>query len=313
MKVSIIIPCFNVADHIDDALMSALSQSYSDTEVICVDNGSMDCTCEYIKNYVDRGEVTLLHESEPGASAARNRGWRNSTGEWIQFLDADDMILPEKIAHQVRLIEKNPESPFIASATTKTDLGTGHSRPWPVHDEAWKGLLQNKLGITTANLFSRSALEKVGGWDETLKSSQEYDLMFRIMQLNDHLILDQHAENSIIQSRATGSISSEDVQGNKNRYLALMARITSYLQKERPEIYAELDSSWFQEMFMRIYLNAVDGGRGSKKYHKMIIPDGFEPERHEFIPSWFHMLYCRLGYDVAESVRSLKPTFSKSR
>jgi glycosyltransferase involved in cell wall biosynthesis len=309
MKVSIIIPCYNVADHIDDALTSALSQTYPDTEIICVDNGSTDSTCEFIKNYVDRGEVILLHEAKRGAPAARNKGWRNSTGEWVQFLDADDIILPEKIADQLILIEKNPEAPFIAAATIKTDLVSGFSRQWPVHSDAWKGLLENRLGITSANLFNRSALEKVDGWDVSLKSSQEYDLMFRMMQLDDAIILDTCPEGSIIQSRESGSISSADVKGNKNRYLSLMARITTYLREERPEIYDSLESSWFQDVFMRIHLNALEGMSDSIRFHDAIIPLGFIPQDHQFIPSWFKFLYIKLGYRWAERARKIKSIF----
>src|SRR5262245_41347662 len=101
--VSIIIPCYNVERHLAETLESALAQSYPHTEIIVIDDGSTDGTAELIRSYADR----LRAEFWPnrGASAARNRGTVLARGEFIQYLDADDVLTRDAIAHRVAALQ----------------------------------------------------------------------------------------------------------------------------------------------------------------------------------------------------------------
>lgn len=103
MKVSVIIPCYNASAFIGECLESILQQDHADLEVICVDDGSKDDTAAVIRRIAEtapRGKIIrLIQQPNGGATAARNHGLRESSGEYIQFMDADDVLMPRKIGH----------------------------------------------------------------------------------------------------------------------------------------------------------------------------------------------------------------------
>lgn len=287
------------------AVESALDQSYQPLEIICVDNGSSDGTLSILEAVAEKGDIRLMQQPKKGAPAARNMGWRAAQGEWIQFLDADDLIGPDKLKHQLELLERHEgEAPFIAAACRKITPEDEAIIEWMVKEPIWHGLLSNQAGITSANLFRRSALEWVDGWDEDLKSSQEYDLMFRIMQLDDQVLVDQNALHTTIRTRAQGSISTADKWGNQERFLALMARICDYLRMERPAVYQGLPDDWFQQMYQRIRLNTVHGRSGSVRFYRSILPDGFVPAQRPYDGNWFRLTMSWFGFPLADRIHS---------
>lgn len=98
--VSILIPCFNAEGFLAETLESALSQTWPNLEIIVVDDGSIDRSAEIVESYADRG-VRLIRQANAGVSAARNRAFSASTGDFIQHLDADDLLDPDKIERQM--------------------------------------------------------------------------------------------------------------------------------------------------------------------------------------------------------------------
>ena len=102
--VSIVIPCYNAERFLAEALESAFLQSYPSTEIIVVDDGSTDRTADLIRAYGD--SVLADFGSHGGASAARNRGTALARGEFIQYLDADDLLTPDAVAHRVAALQK---------------------------------------------------------------------------------------------------------------------------------------------------------------------------------------------------------------
>lgn len=305
--VSIVIPCYNVADYIDEALASAIGQTYEHIEIICVDNGSTDATIDYLSGYVSRGEIKLLHQPIKGAPAARNMGWEAAQGDWIQFLDADDIIMPNKVKHQIELLEQSTSSSssssFVAAAAIKTDMETGESIIWPVMPDVWHGLLQNSLGNTIANLFSRKVLEQVGGWDTSLKSSQEYDLMFRIMKHSDNVLIDTKEANSVVRLRASGSISKTDILGNKHRFLHHVSRVAIFMKANKKENYLALGDAYFQKMYLRIRLNTIDGYPDGAYFYNSILPTGFKPTSPDYDAKWFSLLKGVIGFKAVTAVQ----------
>ncbi|MGC4020654.1 MAG: glycosyltransferase family A protein [Cyclobacteriaceae bacterium] len=109
-KVSILIPCYNSEKWIEQAIQSALDQTYDNKEVIVVDDGSKDRSFEIIKSFGER----IICESGPnkGGNVTRNRLLALSSGEWIQYLDSDDYLLPEKIKHQVDVLDSETDVLF---------------------------------------------------------------------------------------------------------------------------------------------------------------------------------------------------------
>lgn len=120
MKISVVIPCYNAANTIDAAIQSCLQQSFTPYEVIIVDDASTDNTVAIVGKYK---QVTLLiQETNKGPSAARNRGWEEATGDYIAFLDSDDIWHKDKLNIIQRTLAANPKIEYIGHAYTLGDF-----------------------------------------------------------------------------------------------------------------------------------------------------------------------------------------------
>lgn len=246
--VSIIIPCYNAESYIQRSLNSAISQNYRNIEVICVDNNSTDNTCEILKEFsVKNPNVKLYSESRKGACFARNFGLSVAKGEWIQFLDADDEILPDKIKHQIELLA-------TSVCTQSSSLFIAGNEYW-IRDSGekiefhkfkyncWIDLIEGTLGDTCSNLWSRKGLEAINGWDNNLNSSQELDLMFRLLKSGAGVIYDP-VINTHTYQQSSNSISSGNQLQNTLRALDLRILIGIYL-KSHSMLDAAKDSLYF--------------------------------------------------------------------
>jgi glycosyltransferase involved in cell wall biosynthesis len=185
MKVSVIIPTCNRPKLLPAAIRSVLNQTFSDFELVVVDDASDESIDDIVKAFKDERVHCIRHERRRGGAAARNTGIRNSTGEFVAFLDDDDEWYPEKLARQMEVMLKSePEVAAVYTGYVIVDRtsGTVRSRMIPIR----RGNLQNKLlesnpiGGTSSVLLKRSCLEKVGLFDESLPSFQDRDLWIRI-------------------------------------------------------------------------------------------------------------------------------------
>lgn len=237
IKVSIIVPCYNCYATLNRTVNSVLSQTYTNWELILVNNNSSDQTETLLKHYKERypSKVLLECETKKGAPSTRNKGLSLASGQWIQFLDADDEILPNKIEEQIKIVINNPELPLIAGAylniVEKKNIKKSLLRP--LHSDFWIGLSISQLGITSANLFKRDCLVDVGGWDVSLAASQEYDLMFRLLKKYPQAGLDNlvntyiHVNDSISISRPKGK---EHLKNILDARIGLRLRIKEFLK-----------------------------------------------------------------------------------
>ncbi|MEO6327576.1 MAG: glycosyltransferase family 2 protein [Ginsengibacter sp.] len=220
--LSVIIPCYNSEKYIDRAIESVLNQTYSDYEMILVDNNSSDNTRNILHGYRKKYPeiVKVLVERKQGSPAARNTGLFSARGEWIQFLDADDELLPEKFASQMQMADNLALDIVVGNSRRYKTFSNGELKEMPRYIETtniWQALLTSQLGITSGNLWRKKALLAINGWNENLTSSQEYDLLFRLLK-NDAVIgfcplvqtLMHVTENSISTSR------------NENRVVEIM-------------------------------------------------------------------------------------------
>src|SRR3972149_614140 len=105
-KVSVIIPSYNRADCVCDAIDSVLAQTYRDFETIVVDDGSTDETLQVLRNY--RNDIRCLRRENGGAGAARNLGILSASGDYVAFLDSDDIMLPRRLEYQVAALDRFP-------------------------------------------------------------------------------------------------------------------------------------------------------------------------------------------------------------
>lgn len=236
MLVSVIIPCYNVEHYIRACVESVLSQNHTDLEIICVDNNSTDDTASVLKEiaHAHPDKIILTTCAMQGAPAARNAGIAIAKGDWLQFLDADDTLLPKKIAHQLALLNRGEATDVVIGAYQK-NFSDGTNKTIHVkNDNPWKALVSASAGCTCSNLYRKNAVIAAGSWDETKKSSQEAYLLFNLLKRGSILLYDFEAF-TVINERSSGSISAGSPTQNWERYLALRIEILTYLQRNQPQ------------------------------------------------------------------------------
>lgn len=180
--VSVVIPAFNAASFLAEALESVFSQTRPPDEVVVVDDGSTDGTRQILSSYRDR--VKAITQSNSGPARARNRGIAASTGRYIAFLDADDTWRPEKLALQMAMLLDSPECGLVYSQwiEVKQDSGReGAACPEPVR----QGFLFDELLVESFILLSsvvvpRDVFERVGVFNEELFTAEDTHLYLRI-------------------------------------------------------------------------------------------------------------------------------------
>jgi glycosyltransferase involved in cell wall biosynthesis len=191
MKVTIGIPVYNCERWVRTAIQSALDQTWSDKELIVVDDGSTDATREICASFGDR--VKFVQQNHRGGNAARNHILELASGEWVQFLDADDYLNPQKI--ETQLGSAPVEADVICSPVLFEYWDNGVMVSESVQDlqggSDWYALwLGWNMPQTGGCLWRKEALMGIGGWNESLPFNQEYELYFRGMRasLNFRLV-----------------------------------------------------------------------------------------------------------------------------
>jgi glycosyltransferase involved in cell wall biosynthesis len=180
-QVTAVLPVYNGAAQIRRAIESVLTQSYAVAELIVVDDGSTDGTADIVRSY--EPSVRYLYQSNSGVAAARNRGLREATTEWIAFLDHDDQWLPDKLERQVSALQTKPESRLCYSAQWLHLLDGTKEYHYLPPDELWPAArMRNPFPPSVVLLHKREALE-IGGFDERLKgaSCEDWDFFIRFL------------------------------------------------------------------------------------------------------------------------------------
>jgi glycosyltransferase involved in cell wall biosynthesis len=181
--VTIIVPCYNGAGFLEEALRSALAQSYRKVEVIVIDDGSTDSSPEIAQ----RLPVRYIRQENLGLSVARNAGIRESKGSYVAFLDADDRLLPEAIESGLHALETHPDCAIAVGdhvfiAADGSHLGSS-DKAGEVRRHYEALLKSNFIEMISSVLFRRSVFDEVGGFDTALRVAEDYDLYLRIARV----------------------------------------------------------------------------------------------------------------------------------
>jgi len=235
--ISIIIPCYNCESFVRRAIESVLLQTYHDWELLLVNNNSSDGTQIILEEYQKRfpHKINTYHEEKSGAQAARNNGLYNAKGEWIQFLDADDELMPNKLKRQLNILSKN-DADIIAGCFIWVKKEKGkfiRIKLVPDGTDIWLSLASSSMGRTSANLWRKAPLLDIKGWDEKLSSSQEYDLLFRLLKNTAKIYFDTEP-SAIIYNMGNSISKSVDKKRNAQiikNWLDLRLEIKGYLKE----------------------------------------------------------------------------------
>ena len=253
-KVSVIIPVFNGAKYLAEALQSVFAQTWQDYEVIVVDDGSTDDSMEICKQFPD---VRIIHHQENrGQSAARNTGVRHAKGEYIAFLDQDDRWYPEKLARQVPILEKGPTYGMVYSNADQID-------------ENGRIVIRNVLDILSVQpkksimdclgsdmfilpgtvLIRKSVFEQVGGFDERLSGYEDDDLFSRVFQTTRIYYI----RDSLLQWRIYPASYSYSERMDRSRKIYVQKLIEEY--PDQPGLGHFYIRDYIAPRFVRVYLN----------------------------------------------------------
>jgi glycosyltransferase involved in cell wall biosynthesis len=180
-RVSVIIPTYNRTALVQEAVASVLAQTYRDFEVVVVDDGSTDGTTAALADYQ---EVQVhRHRRRRGVAAARNTGVAAARGQWLAFLDSDDLWLPDKLTRQMAHLDNQPG--LWLSQTDETWVRRGVRVNKPVSHRKVGGRifgpsLKRCMVSPSAVILHRRLLEAHGGFDESLPAAEDYDLWLRL-------------------------------------------------------------------------------------------------------------------------------------
>jgi len=177
--ISIIIPCYNNKNVIFDAINSALTQSYSNVEVIVVDDGSTDHSYEFIlANVKDFRNLQVVRQENQGPAAARNTGFNLSCGEYLVFLDADDILHRDYIENCQRAYENDPGLNIVYCDAELFENKTG---PWKLKPFSENTiLLYNSIPVFA--MLRASVFLQIGKYDTGLRCAEDWELWIRLLQ-----------------------------------------------------------------------------------------------------------------------------------
>jgi len=235
--VSVVIPAYNAAWCVRKAIDSVLAQDFRDYEVIVVDDGSTDDTMAVLSSYGDA--IRTVRQINGGLSSARNTGIRESRGEFVAFLDADDWWLPVKLGRQVELMRARPELGFSSSAARVESPEGQLLNVWGCAQ--WHGAFLAHLfgsnadvaGSGSAVIARRELFRQAGDFDESLHSLEDIDMWMRLAAVTDYACLEQplviilKRNDSMSRNLEVMRAAAMQVM-KKNRYLLPAAQQGSY-------------------------------------------------------------------------------------
>ncbi len=258
--VSVIIPTYNRAEYLAEALNSVLAQTYADLEIFVVDDGSTDGTQEAVARYGSK--VTYIRQDNLGVCAARNNALRQARGEYIAFLDDDDLWLETKIEKEVAFLEANSDHGFVFAGFiyfSDDDPDKGRRVLNQYETTTYKCLYgQNMIYSTSIVTLRKSCLDRVGFFDEDLIQSADYDLWLRLAKKFKFGFIDERLSKYRVHA--------------KNMSKNLERRIQSYKQiVNKPEL--REGTTWLQRMvkIARIYHYTATFYNKYRRYREALI------------------------------------------
>lgn len=262
-EVTILIPTYNRADLILESLDSVFAQSYRDFEIVVVDDGSTDNTAEVLSPLAEQGLLRYFHQENKGEAAARNKGLLEARGEYVAFLDSDDLFEPEKLAIQIAYLQSHPNVGLVHSGYIKFD-NTGNNLGY--RDPSWfSGNIYPQMLLYWTTLMAvdtvvirKSALETVGSFDETLRVGPDLDMWRRIAR--------KHPFGFINKSLARIRVHEGNISGNK---ISAMDGFSKYLEKafkDDPSLSPRFRQQVFSKMHSTVAYNLL-GDENKQSMH----------------------------------------------
>lgn len=264
--VSILIPAFNAEKWLKESIESALAQSWSNTEIIIVDDGSTDNTAAIARSF-ESDKVKLVTKAHEGASAARNTAFRHAQGDYIQWLDADDLLGPNKIALQMReaLTRSHPNTLFSSS------FGCFYWRPakfflrptllWqnlqPI-DWIYYKFKEFSWMNPAVWLVSRELSERVGPWNEELSLDDDGEYFTRLVAHSEHVCFIEQAKSFYRLGNLDSLSRSHSAEACRSLWRSMNSSIDQLLALENSPRTREACLRYLQDWYIYFYPEQVN-------------------------------------------------------
>lgn len=194
-RVSILIPAYNRADYLPAAIASAQQQTFPDTEIVVVDDGSTDNTGQLVRAMTDP-RLKYIYQNNRGVSAALNTAWRAARGEFVAMLGSDDVFLPRQIETLLPHLERDAALGFVYARAQAMDA---QGKPLPqvlgaspkFAERALASILYGDCVCGIACLIRRDILERAAGFDEALVANEDWDLWIRMAEISGFAFHDE--------------------------------------------------------------------------------------------------------------------------
>ncbi len=304
MLVSILIPCYNAERWVAQAIESALAQTWPDKEVIVVDDGSQDGSLDLIKTF----GKSIRWETGPnrGGNVARNGLLELARGEWLQYLDADDYLLPPKIERQVSFLRDHPTCDVVYSPVLLVNWSEAkvEQEVTPIREprDPWILLARWYLPQTGGPLWRRQALMNVGGWKPDQPCCQEHELYLRLLQSGAQFCYFGECHAAYRNWSQDATVSKRNRLELSRRRLEIEDRMEMYL-KERGELTHPRMQALNQARFEIARMAWSEDRIAARE-----IVRGIEQRQPGFVPGppaaqgRYRSIYKAFGFDAAERI-----------
>jgi glycosyltransferase involved in cell wall biosynthesis len=263
-KISIIIPCYNYSHFLPECLENLKSQSHTNWECLIIDNASTDNSKDVIHSFAALdNRIKYLYQPIKGPSAARNIGIKEAKGEYIQFLDADDLLQVNKFKNGISIFNNNPDAAIVYSDMRyfahgnknelfyAMQLNKIQDRPWMSYVEGGKNdimpsILTGNIMVISSPLIKKNVLDEIGYFDETLSFHEDWEYWLRFVFANKCFLFDNDADSkTLIRVHKTSHSST-----NLFKMLIGTLRITlKYIPK--------IDTKFLRNKFLRMQKSSI--------------------------------------------------------
>jgi glycosyltransferase involved in cell wall biosynthesis len=309
MLVSILIPCYNAERWVAQAIESALAQTWPEKEVIVLDDGSTDGSLDVIKSFGER----IRWETGPnrGGNATRNRLLELAVGEWLQYLDADDYLMPQKISRQMDFLAINPNADIVYGPVTLEHWSERNAcceqLPIPEPHDPWILLARWYLPQTGSCLWRKQAIVDVGGWKRDQHCCQEHELYLRLLMAGKRFAYSSD-NGAVYRQWGEHTVCKRDTPEVHRQRLEIEHRAEGFLR---------MQSDLTPDRLWAINQARFEVARMAWLYDPVYAAEIVATIRHsqpDFIPGGaaarfrYRLLYRTLGFSAAEKLAELKRT-----
>jgi glycosyltransferase involved in cell wall biosynthesis len=287
-KVSVVIPSYNRAEYIAATLDSVLAQTYTDFEIIFVDDGSADSTKTILEKYCKRdSRVKYIYQNNSERAIARNAGMKQAQGDYICLVDSDDIWYPHKLERQIKVMEANPEAGFSYAAVNRIDFSGKHIQVAPRQQEGYSGRVFDKLLMrnfipSVTPMFRRELFDQAGAQRTEFIPYEDWDFWLRLAKLTEFI----HIKEPLGDYRIHPQQSVQNVKAEHIEKITLEI-LRTHIDKGVPKIIADRALSLAYLRFAYWYILA---GKSVAAREKLRISQEYSVDR--VLDYRWHALYA---------------------